>query len=264
MTRTQAFASLLPGALKRQFTRSLRSAGYQLVNVQKMYEFDGLHTVHSARFREDPRFQTAYRRGIQASQGVNPETEWRIHVGLWAASVAARLPGDFVECGVNAGFLSTSILSYLEWNSLGKKFYLVDTFEGPVLEQFSQEEVEGGRLAAATECLSSGAYVTDMERIRDNYSEWRGVEIVKGRVPEVLPAVAAGAVAFLHLDMNCARPETAALRHFWPHLVDGGVVLLDDYAYFGFDAQARAIDEVALESGARILVLPTGQAMILK
>ena len=52
--------------------RTLRRAGYQLVNVQKMYEFDGLHTVHDARFREDQRFQSTYQRALQASHGVDP------------------------------------------------------------------------------------------------------------------------------------------------------------------------------------------------
>ena len=264
MTRMQAIATALPGPLKQWCTRTLRSAGYQLVNVQKMYEFDGLHTVHNARFRENRRFQSAYARALQAGRGVDPQTAWRIHVGLWAASVASRIPGDFVECGVNAGFLSSAILSYLDWDRLAKRFFLVDTFEGPVLKQFSDVEIERGRLDAIKQALSAGAYVTDLDRVRQNYSEWRQIVIVKGCVPDVLPDVDTNSIAFLHLDMNCAYPEAAALRHFWPYLVDRGIVLLDDYGYFGHDEQARAIDEVVTEVGAEVLVLPTGQGMILK
>ena len=44
----------------------------------------------------------------------------------------------------------------------------------------------------------------------------------------------------------------------------GGIVLLDDYAYFGYEAQGNAFDEVARMLGASILALPTGQGMILK
>ena len=253
-----------PEALKRWLTRTLRRAGYQLVNVRKMYEFDGLHTVHNASFREDPRFQSAYQRALQASHGVDPQTEWRIHIGLWAASLASRLPGDFVECGVNAGFLSSAILSYLDWESLGKRFFLVDTFEGPVVGQFSPEEIEAGRLVAIEQALSAGAYVTDIKRVGENYSEWRRIEIIRGCVPEVLPAIGARQVAFLHLDMNCAYPEAAALRHFWPYLSTGGVVLFDDYAYFGCVEQTKAIDEAVAALGAEILVLPTGQGLIVR
>ena len=179
--------------------------------------------------------------------------------------MAARIPGDFVECGVNAGFLSSAILSYLDWNRLGKRFYLVDTFEGPVLRQFSREEIDSGRIAVAQEALSAGAYVTDLERVRRNYAEWSRIEVVQGCVPEVLPAIdTSNRIAFLHLDMNCGFPEAAALRYFWPFMSPGGIVLFDDYAYFGCEAQARAIDEAAAALRAEILVLPTGQGMVMR
>ena len=235
-----------------------------MVNTRNMFEFDGLYTIHNARFGENRRFQSAYARALLASHGVDPQIAWRVHIGLWAASAAARVPGDFVECGVNAGFLSSAILSYLDWDSLGKSFYLVDTFEGPVVKQFSKEEIARGRLAVVQQSISAGAYVTDIERVRQNYSEWRRIEIVKGCVPEVLPAVHTRSVAFLHIDMNCAYPETAALQHFWPYISPGGIVLLDDYAYFGCDLQARAMDQVVAALGVEVLVLPTGQGMILK
>jgi hypothetical protein len=255
---------LVPRFAKRSLNRSLRALGYQLVNVGKLYEFDGLHTVHNARFFDDPRFQAAWQRGLEASAGVSPGSAWRIHIGLWAASVASHVSGDFVECGVNAGFLSSAILRYLDWRKLGKKFYLVDTFEGPVLEQFSAVEIEGGLLRRVQQSIAAGAYVTDLERIHRNYQEWDRVVLVQGIVPDCCGAVGAEAIAFLHLDMNCAFPEVEALRFFWDRVSRGGIVLLDDYAYFGYDAQGNAMDEVARTLGAEILALPTGQGMIVK
>lgn len=93
MTRVQVTLARLPGTLKHWFTRALRFMGYQLVNIRKMYEFDGLHTVHIARFREEQRFQSAYARALRTSNGVDPQIAWRIHIGLWAASVASSAPG---------------------------------------------------------------------------------------------------------------------------------------------------------------------------
>src|SRR5262249_53548431 len=122
-----------PPGVRRAFTRTLRAWGYQLVNLERMYEFDGLHTVHHARFRDNPRFESAWNRAVQASGGVDPRSAWRIHIGLWAASIALQVPGDFVECGVNTGFLSTAILQYFDWANLHRRFFLVDTFAGPVL-----------------------------------------------------------------------------------------------------------------------------------
>ena len=59
-------------------------------------------------------------------------------------------------------------------------------------------------------------------------------------------------------------PEVEALRFFWPRIPTGGIVLLDDYAYYGHDAQGDAMDAVARELGAEIAVLPTGQGLIVK
>jgi hypothetical protein len=257
-------AKVVPRVLRRRLSRFLQTIGYQVIPTSQMYRVDGLSTVHTARFRKDPRFQAAWQRALQASHGVDPRTEWRIHVGLWAASVASRVPGEFVECGVNAGFLSSAILRYLDWPNLGKTFYLVDTFAGPVLDQFSAEEVARGNLQRAKQSLAVGAYVTDLERVRQNYAEWERVEIVQGAVPQVLPSVDAQALAFLHLDMNCAHPEIEALRFFWDRISAGGIVLLDDYTYYGYESEGDAMDALAATLGCQILALPTGQGIIVK
>jgi len=253
-----------PHPVKRFLIRALRRSGYQLVNLRKLYEFDGLHTVHNARFRDDPKFQAAWEGAFQSTGCVDPGSYWRIHIGLWAAEAATRIDGAFVECGVNAGFLSSAILRYLDWNALRKQFVLVDTFTGPVLSQYRPEEVALGRRDAAEHALAAGAYVTDMDSVRRRYEHWNGVVIVQGTVPEVLASLDVKRVAFLHLDMNCAFPECEALKFFWDRISAGGIVLLDDYAYFGYEAQGDALDSVACSLGASILALPTGQGMILK
>jgi hypothetical protein len=251
----------------RQWIRKLLwSAGYVVFNTRtrEHYASDSLFTTNNDAFRNEPKFRQAYARGMKAGGGVDPRFEWRVHVALWAGQAAARVPGDFVECGVNAGFMSSAIMGRLDWRTTGKRFYLIDTFRGPVLTQYTAEEVGRGRLHVAQEAMEKGAYVTDLERVRANYSEWPNVEIVQGIVPEVLSNLAIESVAFLHLDMNCAFPERAALEHFWPLMSPHGVVLFDDYAYFGHESLARAIDAAALSLGADVLSLPTGQGLIIK
>ncbi len=228
------------------------------------YARDGLFTVHNQSFRSDPVFAQAYARGVQAGDGVDPQMEWRVHVALWAAGNALRVAGDFVECGVNAGFVSSAIMHRLDWERVAKRFYLVDTFSGPVAAQFSPKEVGLGRLRLVEDAISRGAYVTDLDRVRANFAEWTNVEVVQGVVPTVLPGLDIQKVAFLHLDMNCAFPERAALEHFWHLLSPGAIVLLDDYAYVGNEDLAQAIGEAAAGLGAEVLSLPTGQGLIIK
>jgi len=128
----------IPSLIKHILKRMLRSAGYELFNTRNRYAEDGLLTVHNDHFRKDPRFRAAYDRGVQASAGVDPHFAWRLHAALWAARTAVKLPGDFVECGVNAGFMSSAIMRSLNWSDVGKQFYLIDTFAGPDLSRSQQ------------------------------------------------------------------------------------------------------------------------------
>jgi Macrocin-O-methyltransferase (TylF) len=250
--------------VKQLFKALLRRMGYAVFRTRGRYWQDGLFTLHGDLFRQDPAFRAAYQRGLKASHGVDPQFEWRVHVALWAATTAMSAPGDFVECGVNAGFISSAIMHRLNWDATGRRFYLIDTFDGPVLTQFSAEEVERGRLKLAEDAIAAGAYVTDLDRVRANFSDWPNAIVVQGAVPDALPALGINEVAFLHIDMNCAFPEKAALDFFWRRLSRGAVVLLDDYAYFGHDEQRKAIDATARTLGAEILSLPTGQGLIVR
>jgi hypothetical protein len=238
--------------------------GVGIFNLRGRYAQDGLFTVHSDRFRSDPDFQAAYARGVEAGRGADPGFEWRVHVACWAAQTALRVEGDFVECGVNAGFVSSAIMNKLCWNTLGRRFYLIDTFAGPVLAQYSAEEVREQRLSIARRALEAGAYVTDIDRIRANFAEWPTAIPVQGAVPEILGKIDFGAVAFLHIDMNCALPEQRALEFFWDRMPPGAVILFDDYGYYGHGCQRDAIDSAAQARGAEILSLPTGQGVIVR
>jgi hypothetical protein len=46
--------------------------------------------------------------------------------------------------------------------------------------------------------------------------------------------------------------------------VPGALVLLDDYAYAGFEPQKLAMDSAAAGKGVRVASLPTGQGLVLK
>jgi len=225
---------------------------------------DGLYTLHNDHCLKDPAFLAAYARGVEASHGVDAGIHWRVHVALWAAATAVRVPGDFVECGVNAGFVSSAIMYRLDWKNIPKRFYLIDTFRGPITSQYSSAEIEAGRLTVAEKAIASGGYVTDTERVRNNYGEWPNAVVIQGAVPEVLPDVPVEQVAFLHLDMNCAYPERAALEFFWARLTPGALVLFDDYSFFDCEQQTESIDAATAKLGVSVLSLPTGQGLVIK
>lgn len=236
-----------------------------VITGDSIYDQDGLRTAHNHEFINDPAFRDAYRRGAHAvGAGHYWHWHWRVHVGLWAARMAAALPGDFVECGVNRGFLSSAIMRLLDWNTTGRTFYLLDTFSGVDQRYISDEDLEVGVLERNEHDLGSGFYTVDIDGVRANFAEWPSARIIVGPVPETLDQIHAAQIAFLHLDMNCAPPEVATAEALWERLVPGAPILLDDYAYHGYRSQKLALDRFAASRGVPILSIPTGQGLIIK
>jgi O-methyltransferase len=217
------------------------------------YREDGLCTTHNCDYLKTKSFQSAYAAALRLQPGV--DIRWRAHVTQWAGSHAARLSGDFVECGVNRGFLSMSVMTYIDFNRLpDRKFYLFDTYSGLVDDQVTAEDKAAFR----------NYYENTYECVVDSFREFTNAVIVKGVVPESLKTVRIDQVAYLSIDMNCTQPELAALEYFWPKMVSGGVIVLDDYGFSGHEAQKKAADGFAAKMGACILSVPTGQGLLIK
>jgi hypothetical protein len=215
---------------------------------------DGLGTVHNDDFASQPRFQQAYALGKATGSWHDCDLRWRIHVLLWGASWATRLEGAFVECGVYRGGFARAIIDYTNFASLNRDYYLFDTFAGFDEAQLSAAERES--------VLPAYCYEDCFAAVQRECATMPFVKLVRGAVPASLVDV--GPVAFLSIDMNCSAPEIAAARFFWPRLVKGAPILLDDYGFALHREQKRAFDALAAEWGVEILSLPTGQGLIFK
>lgn len=214
---------------------------------------DGLATVHNSDFLGDSRFVEAY----GAAQQLQSPTwlRWRAKVLQWAGSHALHLRGDFVECGVNRGFLSMSVAVYTDFaRQTDRRFFLVDTYNGLVDSQVS----------AADLAAYWNEYADTYEAVVTSFKHFGNVVIVRGVVPDCLPSIPTDRVAYLSIDMNCTAPEVAALEYFWPKMASGGVVVLDDYGFSGHEAQKQGADDFAHRNDVEILPLPTGQGLLLK
>lgn len=216
------------------------------------YVEDGLLTHHRHPFVADPRFRGSYERAVRAS-GSDYHIQWRVHTALWAAETSATLDGAFVECGTGRGFFASAICTYLDWRS--RPFLLYDSFKPTLPDATGQQAPDGPH---------SPVYASGPEDVARNFEEWPGVQLVVGDIPATLSTRPVDRVAFLHLDLNHAAAEEAALRHFWPALVPGAAVLFDDYGFPGHEAQHEAADRVGRELGFSVLTLPTGQGLAIK
>ena len=245
LTQLRHLVKKIPGIGKLYY-------GPQLMFCPTLLE-DGLSTVHNVEFLREESFKRAY--GAAEKQHSGRNMRWRSHVAQWAGFQASFLEGDFVECGVNRAFLSTSVMEAINFKEIKhKNFYLVDTFSGLVPELLTDKD----RAAHWNE------YPDVYDFVVNSFKDYPNVHVVKGAVPDILPSIEVEKVCYLSIDMNCVAPERAALEYFWPKLVQGGIIILDDYLFKGHEAQKETADEFAKIVGARILSLPTGQGLLIK
>jgi hypothetical protein len=259
--------SALKGAQKNKSSNGTYPANinlddyYLLPKSRVTYAHDLLYTYHNADFLKDPLFAESYNLGKQTDGGQllkNYDIEWRIHVLCWAASHAKHLEGDFVDCGVNTGIFSRAVIHFVDFNTLNKKYYLLDTFSGMDPLYSTAKELERSEVLGYSQ--KTGLY----EQVKQTFAGFN-VEIIKGAVPATLPLVKSEKVCYLSIDMNCVQPEVDALEYFWDKMVSGGLIILDDYAYANStNDQKAAHDAFAKRKNVMILTLPTCQGLIIK
>lgn len=255
-------SGLLPESLMRRLHFFRHHAQYVHIPKQSISCFeDGLliDQEHSAAFLDEVRFIRAYELGANTNSWLGRSIRWRAFVACWAASHAALLPGDFVECGVNRGGLSRMIVDYVRFETLNKKFFLVDTFKGLVPEYLTQDEQRKGLLAIYKYCEDNS-----VAAVRETFAPFSNVVVIEGAVPDILPDIPSERIAYLSLDMNCALPEERAAEYFWSRLVPGGIILHDDYGFKLHEEQRKMMDRFAASRGVQVLALPTGQGIVLK
>ena len=88
--------------------------------------------------------------------------------------------------------------------------------------------------------------------------------IVQGEIPAVL-ARSPERIAYLHIDLNQAPAEIAALEVLFDRVVPAGIVILDDYEWaMAYRQQKLTEDPWFAARGYRVMPLPTGQGLVIK
>ena len=226
------------------------------------YKSDGLFTQQNSDCLDEPRFKKAYNLSLTVDDWrteLNMDMRWRYYMVCWFAESVKHLQGDFVECGVYKGGYSLALADYLQFNTLDKNFWLLDTFNGLVKKHLTKAEIESGLFEHY-----EGRYEECYDAVVKTFKPYPNYKIIQGPVPDTLPQCKAEKICYLSIDMNITEPEIAAANYFWDKMVSGGVIILDDYGFTAHENQKQAFDAWVAEKNVRLLSLPTGQAIIFK
>jgi hypothetical protein len=196
---------------------------------------------------DDEPFVAAWRGNVEsvADEGI----VWRRYILACAGYHCVQLEGDFVECGAYTGVGMKTVIDYLGGPEFPRTFWGYDLFEhDPSMAHHAMPE-----------------HGADLEqRVRDKFANYANVRVVKGAIPGVFASQSPARIAYLHIDLNEADAEIAALDALFDRVVAGGLVILDDYEWVGYRRQKLAEDAWFEARDYRVFPLPTGQGIVIK
>lgn len=163
----------------------------------------------------------------------------------------AKLPGDFVECGVWRGGNTMLIATLLKQRGVtDRKIYLYDTFEG--MSEPTEHDRKRNQAETAMKkwqetqkseyndwCYASLEEVTN-NMVRTGYPS-EHIVYVKGKVEETLHRTLPAQIALLRLDTDWYESTKVELEMMYPLLENSGVLIIDDYG--AWEGARKAVDE---------------------
>ncbi len=177
----------------------------------------------------------------------------RLH-GLCEAvryTVNSGVQGDIVECGVWRGGSMMAIAKMLRaTGDTERNLHLFDTFEGMSEPTAADVSLDGQSATQqlATEKKTDASSVWCVASLGDVQSHMAQTEYPEnrihyhvGRVEETIPRYAPEKIALLRLDTDWYESTAHEMEHLFPRLVDGGVLIIDDYGHW--QGARRAVDE---------------------
>ena len=201
-----------------------------------------------------------------------PARQFALHKAIHHV-VNAGIAGDYVECGVWRGGASMmAALSLIEAGDTGRTLWLYDTYAG-----MSQPTEHDARLkVAGAGAPAMDKWVADQ---RDGFNEWcyatlddvtanllstgypsANMRFIKGMVEHTIPGAAPTRIALLRLDTDFYESTLHELRHLYPRLAPGGVLIIDDYGVWR--GSKLAVDEYFAEIGEPLLLTSVDETAV--
>jgi hypothetical protein len=165
--------------------------------------------------------------------------------------LSRAVAGDLVECGVYNG--SSAYLMCQFARSQGRHVYLFDSCQG-----LSDPTTADGSYWV------KGALSMAENEIRRNLGEFNCYTLLKGWIPERFAEVENRQFCFVHIDVDLYQPTFDSLSFFYTRLTPHGVLLFDDYGFRSCPGARRAIDEFLENKPENVILVPTGQALVIR
>lgn len=226
-----------------EFTQ-YQSAEALSMMVYPKYKFSDYSRI----FLEDEPFLDYYQRFMDPGNWHTLDRKYTLDQLL---KLTSYIPGDIVECGTYKGVSAYLMCKASVQN--GKIVHLFDSFEG----LSEPGEFDGSYWEA-------GRFFMPEENVHNTLAQFSNYKAYKGWIPDRFSEISDKQICFLHIDVDLYEPTKDSLEYFYPRLVPNGVILMDDYGTSTCPGAKKAADEFFADKPEEILLLTTGQGLVIK
>lgn len=169
--------------------------------------------------------------------------------------IAHGLPGALVECGVfkGASLARFAMMRTIFGNPFAKKIIGFDIF-ADFPETNRQDDVKWRDHFISHTGTSESISTDQLMKALEHKGVHQNVELVAGDVTATIPEYVQRhpelKISLLNVDTGTYDSTMAILKHLYPRVVPGGVVILDNYT--GVPGETQAVDEYF--SGQRVKI----------
>ncbi len=160
------------------------------------------------------------------------------------------LQGNIAECGVYRG--GTALL-LSKTKPENKTLHLFDTFSG-------MPETD----SAKDHHIKNDFNDTSLPLVQNLLKGESNVIFHPGFFPETAESLQTEAFSLVHCDMDIYSSVLDCCKFFYPKLVQGGIILFDDYGAPSCPGAKQAVEEFCSSAGIYEIYFTTGQAIIYK
>lgn len=167
-------------------------------------------------------------------------------------------PGAIIECGVFKGVSLVRFCAFRELfeNTWSRKIVGFDTFG-----QFPDAGFEGDkkvRKAFISDAGDQSISKEQLEQVLKNKDLNKNIELIEGDIRETVPKYVEDnpqlKISLLNLDTDIYEPAVTILEQFYPRIVKGGILILDDYGTF--PGETKAVDDYFEDKNVSIRKFP--------
>lgn len=169
--------------------------------------------------------------------------------------LVSKVPGVLVECGV---FKGSSLCVFAMLRSLLENIWMRKIIAFDTFEKFPEATSDDASLLSVVE-RCAGLDCISVEQLRQMLTLKGGgaegnIELVAGDICQTVPEFVANnsgtRVALLSVDVDLEKPTRVILDHLFTLVVEGGIVLFDNYGTF--PGETKVVDEFLANTGYRL------------